>query len=78
MNGSILNVEISPIEIISITLSVPGGGRISTLEIGGRLEHNTTTIQCSAWLSDGSTVTTASVLFFMQGITLHTATSGIH
>ena len=78
VNGSILNVEIFPIEIDASTRQLPDGGRVYTLEIGGRLEHNATTIQCSARLSSGSTVTTPSVSFFIQGITLHTATSGSH
>ena len=78
LNGSILNVHIFPIRIDSVILELPGGGRVYTLEIGGRLEHNATTIQCSARLSDGSEVTTPNVSFFMQGISLHTATSGSH
>ena len=78
INGSRLNVEIFPNGIIPVTLELPGGVRVYTLEIGGRLEHNATTIQCSARLSGGSEVTTPSVSFFIQGITLHTATSGSH
>ena len=70
VNGSILNVEIFPIEIDPSTLPLPGGRRVYTLEIGGRLEHNATTIQCSARLSDGSIVMTPGVLFLMQGIIL--------
>ena len=70
VNGSILYVDIFPIEIDPRTLVLPGGGRVYTLEIGGRLEHNATTIQCSARLSDGSEVTTPSVLFLVQGIIL--------
>ena len=73
VNGSILNVEIFPIDIVANTLPLPGGGRVYTLEIGGRLEHNATTIQCSARLSDGSEVTTPSVFFLIQGTLYLTA-----
>ena len=69
-----LIVEIFPVGINSVTLQLPGGGRVYTLEIGGRLEHNDTTIQCSARLSDGSIVTTPSVLFLIQGITRYKIT----
>ena len=58
VNGSILNFEIFPIEIDASTRQLPGSSRVYTLEIGGRLDHNRTTIQCSARLSDGSEVTT--------------------
>ena len=64
-------VEIFPIGIVPETLELPGNNRVSILTIGGRLEHNATTIQCSGRLSDGSEVTTPSVLFLMQG-TYHT------
>ena len=67
VNGSIPNAEIFPTDINIVALDLPGGGRVSTLEIGGRLEHNATTIQCSARLSDGSEVMTPSVFFFVQG-----------
>ena len=68
VNGSIPNVEIFPLEIPVRTISLPDGGRVSTLEIGRRPEHNGTTIQCSAILGGGSTVeTTPAVSFFMQG-----------
>ena len=70
VNGSRLNVEIFPIEIDVHTLQLPGGGRVYILTIGGRPDHNVTTIQCSARLSSGSEVMTPSVSFFMQGITL--------
>ena len=71
VNGSRLNVEIFPIGIVTNTRQLFGGGRVFTLTIGGRLEHNATTIHCSARLSDGSTMTTPSVLFLMQGITCY-------
>ena len=71
VNGSILNFEIFLIEVAIAALQLPGGGRVSTLTIGGRLRHNATTIQCSARLSDGFIVTTPSVLFLMQGITCY-------
>ena len=67
VNGSVLRVEIFPVDIDPVTLVLPGGDRVYTLTIGGRLEHNSTTIQCSARLSGGSEVTTPSVLFLMQG-----------
>ena len=70
VNGSRLSFEIFPIKIDTSTLPLPGNNRVYTLEIGGRLEHNATTIQCSARLSDGSIVTTPSVSFLMQGIIL--------
>ena len=68
VNGSIPDIETFPIDIVAKIFELPGGGRVSTLTIGGRLEHNATTIQCSARLSDGSEVMTPSVLFLMQGI----------
>ena len=68
VNGSIPNVEIFPLEMPVRTIPLPNGGRVYTLEIGGRPEHNETTIQCSAILGGGSTVkTTPSMSFFMQG-----------
>ena len=70
VNGSELGGDEFWIGIVTHTVDLPhGDGRVYTLTIGGRLEHNTTTIQCSARLSDGSTVTTPSVSFFIQGIT---------
>ena len=74
VNGSRLSVDIFLVGINDGIQSLPGGGRVYTLEIGGRLEHNATTIQCSARLSDGSEVTTPSVLFLMQGITCYKIT----
>ena len=68
VNGSILNVEIFLLEIAVSTISLPDGGRVYTLEIGGHPEHNETTIQCSAILGRGSIIeTTPAVSFFMQG-----------
>ena len=68
LNGSRLRVEIFPVGIDDDIHELPDGGRVYTLEIGGRLEHNATSIQCLAQLADGSTVMMASVLFFLQGI----------
>ena len=66
INGSRLNVEISPLGINARNDPLPGGGRVSILEIGGLAEHNGTTIECSSDL-DGSVMTTSPVTFFMQG-----------
>ena len=67
VNGSRLRIDIFPLGIDDGIDSLPGGGRVYTLTIGGRLKHNATTIQCSARFSDGSEVTTPSVSFFIQG-----------
>ena len=67
LNDTALNDEIFPTDIGTTSISLPGGGRIYTLTIGSHLEHNATTIQCSARLSNGSTVVTPSVMFFIQG-----------
>ena len=66
VNDSLLNVDIFPQEITPNIIPLPGGGRVYTLTIGGRPEHNATTIQCSARLLNGSTVVTPSVIFFIQ------------
>ena len=69
VNGSRLYDEIFPTEIsINIVPVGPLGNRVTTLEIGGRPEHNNTTIQCLAKLTNGSTVMTSNVSFFIQGI----------
>ena len=68
VNGSLLNVEIFPPGIDPSIIAFSDGGRVYTLTIGGRLEHNTTTIQCLAQLGDGSTVVTPSVKFLIQGM----------
>ena len=67
VNGSRLRIDIFSVGIDDGIDSLPGGGRVYTLEIGGRLDHNATTIQCSARLSDGSEVMSPSVLFLIQG-----------
>ena len=67
VNGSLLNVEIFLTDIIPNSIHLPDGGRVYTLTIGGRPEHNGTTIQCSARLTNDSTVVTPSVTFFIQG-----------
>ena len=67
VNGSLLNVDIYPTDIIPNNIRLPDGGRVYTLTIGGRPEHNATTIQCSARLMNDSTVMTPSVTFFIQG-----------
>ena len=68
VNGSVLNVEIFPLEIVSNLIPLPGGRRVSTLTVGGHPEHNETTIQCSAQLESGPTMMTPSVTFLIQGI----------
>ena len=68
VNGSRLYIDIFPVDIDTTPLELPDGGRVYTLTIGGRLEHNGTTIQCLARLSDGSTVMTSNVSFYIQGI----------
>ena len=77
VNGSIVSVEIFPLEIDTGTHALPDGGRVSTLTIGGCIEHNATTIQCSARLSDGSEVMTPSVLILMQGTFVYCMTLAI-
>ena len=67
INASRLSVDIFPLDIFARTLALSGGGRVSTLTIGGHLEHNDTTIQCSAILTDGSKVNTPTVKFLVQG-----------
>ena len=63
-----LNHEIFPNNIASNSISLPEGGRIHKLTIGGHSEHNGTTIQCSAVFVDGSIPeVTHVVVFYIQG-----------
>ena len=71
VNGSLLNVEIFPTDIIQNNLRLPNGSRVSTLTIGGLPEHNVTTIQCAARLMNGSTVVTSNVTFYIEGNILY-------
>ena len=66
VNGSRLNVDIFPFDIVPTNNELADGGRVFVLTIGGRPEHNGTVIQCSTDL-EGSVLTTPSVSFFIQG-----------
>ena len=67
MNGKkILGFGDLPVGIGFVSIPVPGGGIVSTLTIGGQLEHNRTTVQCVAELTGASTVT-PGVTFLIQG-----------
>ena len=70
VNGSLLNVDIFSPGIDPTIIAFPDGGRVYTLTIGGRAEHNGTTIQCLAQLEGGSTMMSKSVIFLIQGILL--------
>ena len=68
VNGSVLNHEIFPKNITSDSISLPEGGRIHKLTIGGHSEHNGTTIQCSAVFVNGSIPEVIHmVAFYTQG-----------
>ena len=69
INNTRLNEIIpSPLLISPNTVPLPGGGRVSTLTIGGLLQHNGTTIQCLAISQDQtSTAMTPPVTFLIQG-----------
>ena len=68
VNGGVLGVEIFPLNITSNITLLPGGGSIHTLTIGGRFEHNETTVVCSAAFNDGSVPElTPPVMFQIQG-----------
>ena len=68
VNSSSLNVDIFPPNAATETISLPGGGRVYTLTIGGLPEHNETTIQCLATFSNGSSPdVTPPVTFLIQG-----------
>lgn len=68
VNSSVLNIEIFPPGIIPNIIAFPDGGRVYTVTVGGRPEHNATIIQCSARLLNGSTMVTPNVIFLIQGI----------
>ena len=68
VNGGVLGVEIFLLNVATDIISLPGGGRVYTLTIGGLLEHNETNIQCIAAVDDGSTLEmTPPVTFLIQG-----------
>ena len=67
INGSQLNVDIFPTDIVTIATALPDGGRVFTLTIGGLLKHNQTSIQCQARLMNGSSAVTPMVSFLIQG-----------
>ena len=57
-----------PLLISPDTVPLPGGGRMSTLTVGGILQNNGTIIQCLAISQDQvSTAVTASATFLIQG-----------
>ena len=69
VNGSVLWVEIFPQSFEDSIIPLPGGYRLHTLTIGGRLEHNATTIQCVATFNNGSNPEVTQVaLFLIQGL----------
>ena len=68
VNGSLLNVDIFPLNVATDIILLPGGGRVYTLTIGGLPEHNETTIRCSATFSDRTPLkVTPQVIFLIQG-----------
>ena len=68
VNGSVLWTEIFPQSFEDSIIHFPDSSRLYTLTIGGRPEHNTTTIQCVASFRDGSNPEVTSVaLFLIQG-----------
>ena len=68
VNGRVLGVEIFPINVTFASISLPGGGTVYTLTIGGLIEHNETTIQCSAVFDEESLrEVTPPVTFLIQG-----------
>jgi hypothetical protein len=68
INGSDTVIRNFSQNVDTSVLSFPSGDKVSTLTIGGLLEHNETTVQCVATFDDGSNpVETQTVLFLMQG-----------
>ena len=71
VNGSLLNFEVFPPNIAISIVESSGGGRVSTLTIGGHPKHNRTTIQCLAKLGDkilnDVSEVTPIVTFLIQG-----------
>ena len=68
VNGGVLGVENFSPNVTEGIISLPGGGRVNTLTIGGLSEHNETIIECSAVFDDGSLhELTPSVKFLIQG-----------
>ena len=69
VNGRVLGVDIFPLNVTTDSISLRGGGRVSTLIIEGLPEHNETTIRCAAIFDDRSIpVVSPSVTFLIQGL----------
>ena len=69
INDRVLDVDIFPLNVTTDIISLPGGGRVSTLIIEGLPEHNETTIRCAAIFDDRSIpVVSPSVIFLIQGM----------
>ena len=69
VNGRVLGIDISPLNVTSDIISLPGGGRVSTLTIGGLPEHNETTIRCAAIFDNRSIpVVSPNVNLLIQGL----------
>ena len=61
-------IEIFPQSFYDSIIPFPDSSRLYTLTIGGRPEHNSTTIQCVASFSNGSNPEVTPVaLFLIQG-----------
>ena len=69
VNDGVLGSEVDPPNVATEPISLPGGGRVYTLTIGGLPEHNETSIQCSAAFDDESIPeqVTPKVTFLIQG-----------
>ena len=66
-----LGVDIFPLNVITDDYSLPGGGTVSTLTIGGLPEHNETTVRCAAIYDNRSIpVVSPNVTFLIQGLSL--------
>ena len=67
VKDGVLGIE-TFLNVTTDIISVSGGGRVYILTIGGLPEHNETTIQCTAAVSDGSRPDmTPSAIFLIQG-----------
>lgn len=72
VNGRVL---IFPPNIDTSSETLPDGGRVYTLIIGGLIDHNETTIQCEAVRQDATVVAQSpEVIFQIQGAFLTTLT----
>ena len=78
-NTRLSEISPPPLLVSPKTVPLPGGGRVSTLTIGGILENNGTVVQCLAISQDqSSTAVTANATFLIQGNQKRSIIASIH